>query len=262
MIKRRAPMVLFVIVSFGISWSIWSPLLLSSSLSLGTSWLLYYAGVLGPTVAAVLCASIFSESASLLRRVRRWRVSLVWYGVALLLPFAIYGAAVGSFYLREQQGLEIVLRPAEVIMSTVGLMLLLVPFEEIGWRGYALPILQREHTPLVSSMIVGIVWGLWHLPLAWAAVGYQRTANPWSYMMSFLISIFPVSCLATWLFNRTDESVLLVSLFHIAVNIADFVMMLPARKGQFLLSATFVITTAIVAIIYWTDRLGMRPRDA
>ena len=251
---------LFVIVSFGISWAIWLPLLLSSSLSRRTLWLLYYAGVLGPAIGALLCAVLFSEGASVLRRCRQWRVSPVWYAVAIVLPFAIHG--VGSFFLRESQGVDIVIRPPRVIMSTLGLMLLLVPFEEIGWRGYALPLLQRDHAPLVSSLIVGSIWALWHLPLAWAAVGYQRAENPWAYMTWFFITILPVSCLATWLFNRTGESVLLVSLFHIAVNMADFVMVLPARTGQLLLAITFVVTTAIVAVIYGNDRLGVRPRGA
>ena len=177
----------------------------------------------------------------------------------MLLPFAIRGAAVAGLLLHEGQDWTVVLRPAERIVSTTGLMFVLVPFEEIGWRGYALPILQREHTPLISSLIVGSIWALWHLPLAWATVGYQRTENPWSYMAWFFITIIPVSCLATWVFNRTGESVLLVSLFHIAVNIADFMLVFSARTGQVILFTTFIITMAIVGMIHGTDRLGMRP---
>jgi uncharacterized protein len=261
-IITRAPLVSFVIIAFGISWAIWAPLVLGSSLTRETLWWLYYAGVLGPAAAAVICARFSSESESLLRRVRRWRVSAVWYAVAMLLPFAIRGAAVAAVFLYAGDGSEVVLRPPILIMSTTALMLLLVPFEEIGWRGYALPILQREHTPLLSSMIVGTVWALWHLPLAWASVGYQRTGNPWSYMGWFFITILPVSCLATWVFNRTGESVLLASLLHIAVNIADFVLVLPATTGQAVLFTTFMIATAVVGMIYWTDRLGVRRRSS
>jgi uncharacterized protein len=249
----------FAILAFGISWAIWSPLVLSTAVAQNTQWLLYYAGVLGPTVAAVLCASLSSESGSLLRRIRHWRVPLVWYGVALVLPFAMRGAAVGSIFLHEHRSWNAGLRSTELILSTTGLMLLLAPFEEIGWRGYALPILQREHTPLISSLIVAGMWALWHLPLAWASVGYQRSQTPWSYMMWFFITIVPLSCLATWLFNRSGESVLVVSLFHVAVNLADFVLILPAATGQVVLIITFILTTAIAGLVYWIDRLGMRP---
>lgn len=253
-IIMRAPIVSFMIIAFGISWAIWTPLLSGASLPAERLWWFYYAGVLGPAVAAVLCATSSSELAPLLRRVTRWRVSLVWFAVAVLLPFAIRGAAVATAFLFEKQGLEIVFRPANLIMITTGLMILLVPFEEVGWRGYALPILQREHTPLISSMIIGGIWALWHLPLAWATVGYQRTENPWSYMAWFFITILPLSYLATWLFNRTGESVPLVTLFHIAVNVADFLLVLPSRTGQVVLYITFVLTTAVAVLLYWTDR--------
>lgn len=218
------------------------------------AWLFYYAGVIGPTVAAILCSSLSSDSASLFRRMRRVRASLVSYAVAVLLPFAIRGAAVAGVLLYENHDWRIVLRPADVILRTTGLMLLLVPFEEIGWRGYALPILQRRYTPLVSSVIVGGIWALWHLPLAWAAVGYQRTDNPWSYMAWFFVTILPVSCLATWVFNRSGESVLVVSLLHIAVNMADFLLVLPAKTGQAVLLATLIIGTAAVGILYRIDK--------
>lgn len=248
-----------MIVAFAVSWTIWAPLVSGRSLERSTAWLFYYAGVIGPAVAAILCSSFSSDLASLFRRVGRLRSSLVWYATALLLPFAIRGAALASVLLYEDHDWRIVFRPADVIARTTGLMLLLVPFEEIGWRGYALPILQRRHTPLVASAIVGGIWALWHLPLAWAAVGYQRTENPWSYMAWFFVTIIPVSCLATWLFNRSGESVLLVSLFHITVNMADFLIVLPAKTGQRVLFATFIISTVTVGIIYGIDKLGMRP---
>ena len=92
------------------------------------------------------------------------------------------------------------------------------------------------------------------LPLAWANVGYQRTENPWSYMAFFFVTILPVSCLATWIFNRTRESVLLVSLFHIAINLADFVLVLPAKTGQAVLLVNFVVSAAVVSIIYRAGR--------
>lgn len=249
-----------MIVAFGTSWAIWAPLVLDSSHAREVAWLLYYSGVIGPTVAALLCASYSSDPGSLFRRVGRWRVSLIWYAVAMLLPFAIRGAAVATVLLYDDHGWRVVFRPAEVVMRTTGLMLLLVPLEEIGWRGYALPILQRRYTPLISSVILGSIWALWHFPLAWATVGYQRTENPWSYMAWFFITIIPVSCLATWVFNRTGESIPLVSLFHVTINMADFIMVLPARTGQVVLLITFVLTTAIVGVIVCADKLGTRRR--
>ena len=156
----------FLVIAFGISWLLWSPLVLGSS----HSWTLYYAGVIGPAAAAFLCA----PREELLRRITHWRVPMRWYAVAILLPFAIRAvAAIGT---------SIEFRPAEEIARVALLMLLLVPFEEIGWRGFALPRLERRFPPFVASLIVAGIWALWHLPLAWATVGYQRSDEPWRYM--------------------------------------------------------------------------------
>ncbi len=240
MIIRRAPIATFVIVAFVISWALWSPLLLGRQ-----SWFLYYAGVIGPAAAAFLCAASPFE---LSRGLVRWRVALVWYAAAILLPFAIRAIAV-AIVLRGDVA-RIAFRPSEAIVRIVLLMLLLVPFEEIGWRGYALPLLQQRFTPLASSLILGAIWAAWHLPLAWASVGFQRSGAPWSYMLGFFVTILPVSCLATWLFNGTGGSLLLVTLFHIAVNLADFVLVLPSRAGEAVLYMSSAIGAIVVGVAF------------
>lgn len=200
------------------------------------AWLLYYAGVVGPTIAAIACGG-----AAPVRRLFRWRVSLVWYVVAILLPFALRAVVVAAVVDEPLR-----FRPLETIARLVALMIVLVPFEEIGWRGYALPVLQQRWSPLASSVIVGVIWALWHLPLAWACVGYQQSGEPWSYMARFLVTILPLSCLMTWLFNRSGESVLIASLFHIAVNTADIVLVLPARTGELVLYGTTILGALLV----------------
>jgi membrane protease YdiL (CAAX protease family) len=186
----------------------------------------------------------------LVRRLLRWKVHPGWYAVAIFLPFAVRGLAVVAIAPGT-----LLLRPAESIAQIVVLMVLLVPLEEIGWRGYALPVLQRQYSPIASSMILGGIWGLWHLPLAWSCVGYQQSSNPWTYMVWFLATIIPVSCLVTWLFNRTGESVLLASLFHISINTADFGLVLPQRTGNSVLFGTTIISTLLVGLLWWHSRL-------
>ena len=69
-------------------------------------------------------------------------------------------------------------------------------------------------------------------------------------MVWFLASIIPLSCLMTWLFNRTGESVLLASLFHISVNVADFGLVLPSRTGNLVLLGTTIISTLAVGFLW------------
>jgi CAAX protease family protein len=255
-VVARAPIASFVVVAYAISWGIWAPLVFGPArLSGPVAWAIYYSGVIGPAAAAFVCAALGScvTPAALLRRLTRWRVPFAWYATAVLLPFAIRGVAVAGVALFEGASWRMAVRPAETIGRIAVLMVLLVPFEEIGWRGYVLPLLQRQYTPLVSSIILGGIWALWHLPLAWASVGHQRSDEPWRYMACFVATIIPVSCLVTWLFNRTGESVLLVSLLHIAINMADFVLVLPPRAGELILLAGSLVTALVVAAAWRRD---------
>jgi membrane protease YdiL (CAAX protease family) len=232
-------MVRFVALAFGISWLIWSPLLAGRE-----SLILYYAGVIGPAIAAFFCA----PREVLIRRITRWRVPLVWYAVAIALPFAIRFLADPSPPL---------FRPPDTIARVTLLMIVLVPFEEIGWRGFALPTLQQRYSPLVASLIVGVIWGLWHLPLAWATIGHQQSENPSRYMIRFIVTILPLSCLATWLFNRSGESIAVASLFHIAINMADFIVVVDERAGGRILWTTTAIATVVTVILYSFPRRGL-----
>jgi membrane protease YdiL (CAAX protease family) len=86
--------------------------------------------------------------------------------------------------------------------------------EEPGWRGFALPRLQSLHGPLVGSLILGVLWALWHLPLFW---------TPWNTLTALNIVVFVLAatCLAimyTRVFNNTKGSVLMAILIHAAFN--------------------------------------------
>jgi membrane protease YdiL (CAAX protease family) len=253
----RAPVLSFVILAFAISWAIWTPLLSGPDGVSGTAaWVLYFSGVIGPAAAAFLCAALGSEvtPAALLRRLLHWRAPLRWYAVAILLPFAIRAMAV-LVVLSTQGSWRVALRPLQSIAAITVLMLVLVPLEEIGWRGYLLPLLQRRHTFLGASVLAGGIWALWHLPLAWASVGYQRSDEPWRYMGWFVITIVPVSCLLTWLFQRSGESVPVASLFHLAVNLADCVLVLPSGTGQSVLLATAIVGMVVVGVVIRVPRV-------
>jgi uncharacterized protein len=85
--------------------------------------------------------------------------------------------------------------------------------EEIGWRGFALPCLQKRHNALLSTLIVGTLWGLWHLPLIFLAGPMSEFPFVW------FISIVADAFMYTWIYNSTKGSILLVALFHGSGNI-------------------------------------------
>jgi membrane protease YdiL (CAAX protease family) len=121
--------------------------------------------------------------------------------------------------------------------------------EELGWRGYALDLLQARYSALVSSLILGAVWALWHLPLFLILGTYQHGLGIGSHSFwIFLITIVFQSILLTWIYNHNRRSTLSAVLFHFMVNYSGELFALTDRAEiyQSVLWAVFVI--AVVAI--------------
>ena len=105
--------------------------------------------------------------------------------------------------------------------------------EEPGWRGFALPRLQKTHSPLVASLILAPIWALWHLPL-------MGNEFPVAIIPAFLISLLGGTLIQTWLFNRSKGSVFAQMLFHATVNTVGAGLLFPLMKGSALVSFWYV----------------------
>ena len=206
---RRYPLVSFFVLAFALSWWAW-PLY---ALDLSPSPI-----VPGPFVAAFIVLAITRGKTGvvgLLRRMVRWRVGAQWYAAALLLPIVVALTAVA---------LNILLLGAQPSSSAAELgglpsliptffILLLIPgiggaWEEPGFRGYALPVLQNGRSALFAALILGVLWAFWHLPF------YITGVDDWAEM----VQIIAWSVALAWLFNNTRGSVLLVMMMHAMSN--------------------------------------------
>jgi membrane protease YdiL (CAAX protease family) len=87
--------------------------------------------------------------------------------------------------------------------------------EEVGWRGFALPRLQRQSGALIASLVIGLVWGIWHIPL----LVYYGT-QPAEIVLA-VVGTIPIAILYTWLYNQTRGSLLLVFLFHFGQQVSQ-----------------------------------------
>ena len=206
---RRHPLIAFFVLAYAFSWWPW-PLY---ALGLAPGAIVGF----GPFFAAVVVLALTGGRAgvmNLLRGMVRWRVAPLWYAAALLLPVAIaLGATVLNVLLGARPPSSAELGAWPSLIPTY-FLLLLIPgiggaWEEPGWRGYALPKLQVGRSALLASLILGVVWAFWHLPLMVAAV------IPWSDIAYVTVQ----SVVYAWLFNNTNGSVLLVMLFHTMNNV-------------------------------------------
>ena len=219
---RKYPVAWFYILAFSISWiGMISVVLASRGIApfyrpyfLVLS--IFYA--IGPTLAAVIVSQVaYGQTGvqNLLKGLIRWRVSLVWYITAVLGPAVLLIAAQ---VVTKLLGLTITIPVPQVVLSPyvifgLGVNFLANTCEEIGWRGFALPHLQKRHSALSATLIVGMLWGLWHLPLVFLA-------SPMSeYPFLWFISIAADAFMYTWIYNSTKGSILLVALSHGSGNI-------------------------------------------
>jgi membrane protease YdiL (CAAX protease family) len=191
----------------------------------------------GFVAASVLMTALTlgaSGVALLLKRFLIWRVGWRWFAVAALLYPAIFSGAVLINAAVAHTPIEFSgVFAHRIFGADAFLPLFVVPFffvdaisngEEIGWRGYVLPRLQVRHGALAASLIVGVIWGLWHLP-KFLAPG--NTTPFWLFMIKTMTD----AVLYTWLFNNTRGSLLLTTILHAAGNTAGVFLPIANTAG-------------------------------
>lgn len=205
------------------------------------------------------------EMARLFKRFFLWRVGWQWYLVAFLLLPALQSAAVllTSWLTRTptDYGHPMIRDVAPIDAPLLALVIpwllfdMLTNDEEMGWRGYTLPRLQARHSALVASLLVGVIWGLWHLPKYLGSGMNSERSLVW-----FVVAHLALAILYTWLYNSTRGSLLLVTFFHASGNTAA--MFLPvsfAVEGgamQNLLILLIILAAVVVTAATGPARLS------
>jgi uncharacterized protein len=219
---KKYPVVWFYVLAFGISWIGLIPGVLGSrGIAPFDNPYVQLLGILfsiGPTLAAAIMSQVMQGKTgfqNLLKGLLKWRVDLVWYLVAVLGPIVVFMAGQ---VLTKLMGLtvefaEIPSHPL-LFMIALSVMILSNTGEEIGWRGFALPHLQKRYDALFATLIVGLLWSLWHLPLVFMTSN-AMAQSPLLWFISIVASAF----IYTWLYNSTQGSILLVALLHVSENL-------------------------------------------
>ena len=211
----------FVVLTFAFTWIAW--LASAAFVTPDNTWLLglggpvFLLGVFAPAFVA-LALTAYSEGSAgvvrLLRRIGKWEVGARWYLFAIgymaatkLLAALIHRFIMGAWPTFGDTSLPLML--GAILLSTWA-----QAGEEIGWRGYALPRLATHLGLGGASVCLGVIWALWHLPLFFLpGSGSDGQSFP-----IYLLHLTALSVAISWLYWKTEGSLLLVMLMHASVN--------------------------------------------
>jgi len=221
----------FYVIVFACTWAFWFSAAIVSRMENGSdiSFLLMALGLFVPSVTAMI--TVFTSKSRALKRDLRGKLidalrikpvvaigSAVLFAVIIavsILLSTLFGQSLNQFAFEDDFSFAI------GGISTLLLLILVAFLEELGWRGYAEDAIASYVSWWKESLIFGVVWSLWHLPLFFIPDTYQwgiLQENPW-YMVNFFVSILPLSFLFTWVYVKNNRSILACMLFHLTVNL-------------------------------------------
>ena len=276
---QRHPLVTYFAIAFAGTWALVIPLALSTGFNLfplpDVVFLLLF--ILSPYAGPLLGALVVTRATEggagvkrLLKRIVQWRVGIQWYLAAFFTMLLIWLAAYSILYsgvpLRE-----LIASPMLLVTLFAPKILegILIPSigEEVGWRGFALPRLQKQHGPVLATLILGILHGLWHFPALFTALFGPL---PLEEILPFMLTAFGGTFIYTWVVNNARGSILIAILLHASSNAASSLLneivpldvVLPAplqaiSTGWF--NVIIFTLAAVVLVVLTRGRLGYRP---
>jgi len=244
----------FLVVTYGFTWTIQGLLALSGMQASWALSVLIGLGGFGPPVgAAVVVWASGGSLRSWVGQFFRWRIGARWWAAALLLPLAVLALGSG-LYVASGGPVDLAALPFP------GIYLFVMAWgtvwgggqEELGWRGFLVPVLQERYSALATSLLVGVAWAGWHLPLFLNA---NTTHGSWpvSQQLVWGVTILAGSVLWTWMYNNTG-SVLAAAVFHAGMNSigvfhpADRAALVPGGIPDPWLNFLAEVSTAVVLV--------------
>lgn len=268
---KRNPLISYFILTFAISWTIWLPIVASVQgwVNLDVPYALYYFGSFGPAISALILTALTNGAAGireLVSRIFKWRVEFRYYAFAVLAPFGLFVLAYLLNRLTTGKWSDLrLLGKADYLpylgpLFVLGLWFLTYGFgEETGWRGFALPHLQKNRSAASATLILALLWACWHFPAFFFRDTYADLGllgfPLFAFMMIFSTMTF------TWLYNSTRGSVFIVIVFHALFNWLS----VSEAGGQFapsIMSAPIVLWALYVARRYGQENAAPVARQA
>jgi len=216
----------FLIITFGFTWLILLPGVLSSRRLFELSLPIYAlvaVAQFGPSLTAFILTYRNDGKdgvTQLLKQAFNLHIPWKWLAVIFLIPPVLAGTALAIHILTGGTApeLQLLSQPVAILPTFIFILLLQGPVpEEFGWRGYLLDRLQSRWNALIASLVVGFFWWLWHLP----AYFMKDVAQSYLPQGAYLFWVLAFSILMTWVYNNTDGNLLAALLFHTMANLAN-----------------------------------------
>lgn len=250
----RRTIILYFILAIGITWTFWIPTLIISmmnsyfvpsifSLNLIITqgfkdaihplvFIINQVGVYGPFLTAIITLLIFNRNKDLKKlfnQMIKLKVGLKWYGIIILIPLIINFGSLGLAAL-FMTDLSLVFNPGmgiSIILLSFINNLITSGMEEPGWRGFAVPELTKKYSAYNTSLIVGIIWAIWHYPYVFYLNFVELNSGMFLTILAmagFTALITFGSVLYSWIYLNT-ESVFIMIVFHTLQNIIPILIM-------------------------------------
>ncbi len=225
------PIILFFLLTFAISWG-WSFLIYflpdvyyaqSYGSVIGILATLFVGiQAFGPTIAAIITTIYFEGKNGLkqyAKSLTKFRVKYYWYLLVFFLPIFAYSSpiivniAIGNpsnndYFNTNLWGITFATITSNLFFAALA--------EEPGWRGFALPKMNRHFRPIISGIAIGVIWAFWHL------LHYVLGGRDWSSFPQFIFTVTVISCIYTWIYLKT-KSIPLMVIFHVMHNLTNTV---------------------------------------
>ena len=259
---QRRPLVAYFGLAYVVTWSFLAPLALASRgvgrWSLPSAW--HALGALGPFTAALIVTAVLGGRPAVRRWLAgfaHWRIGMRWWLVAAVSPFALFVVSAALVRLGGAPWPDFATLASPAYANPTWLLDVLfvgtVAYgvgEEPGWRGFALPRLERRHGPLAATLILVPLWALWHAPAFFYRPSYQGGLPT---VIGFLFGLLAGAIVLTFLYDGTRGSILAVVVFHILINIVMQVASVVSQPVVAVMNVLIAVV-AVAIVVFWIVR--------
>ena len=256
----------YFIIAFVTTWLLVLPLVLSTqgiiNVSISSDW--HVLGSIGPIFSALVVTRLVHGKSGLnqiINRLCNWGIGVGWLLVGLLSPILLF--ILAAIIVRLTSGdwpnfAQLTTTEYANLHWVLGSLLSALAYgigEEVGWRGFALPRLQRSMSALKATFILTLFWALWHLPMF-----FYRFDFSLAHAVGFFIGMFAGAILLTFFFNSTGGSIFMVAAWHTTWNVVNILGLAVSMDVVSLMSAVVIITAFFIVIVGRPSQLSVHKK--